>query len=442
MSSQMGNRPVFLISNDAAFAGLLKENLPPSGYDIQWRQTLPSNLRQPAYGARPLIIDLGISKSIQALSAFRAYHPEAGIIAVSNGNFRKTEEALRAGASYVVFERNQENIEVLKETLRRVWEDISSREKLETLKSLTMPKIVAESAKMKSLLKTVEECAALPYQELDKFVLLFGQPGSGRELIARHIHSNSRRAAMPFVILVNEEKLGEAVMQARGGTLYIKEFSVLGEGAMAEVRNLIAKKELSAAGNGGPLSGALTIKADVRVMSGCFCPEDIRTLDGLDHLGLEVPSLEERGEDIIPLANLFIEDLSAFLKSDGKYLTKSARQALLERQYPAGVAELKRVVHRAYFQSAGRGIGAKDLPGARNTCSFKSFLDDRLRLYLKKMGQLERSNLYETVMGEVEKALIELALNEMKGNKLRAAKALGMNRNTFRAKIKQLKIKN
>ncbi len=432
----MVNRPVFLISDDAAFAGLLKENLPPSGHDIEWRQTLPSNLRQPDYGARPLIIDLGISESIQALSAFRAYYPEAGIIAVSNGNFKKTEEALKAGASYVVFERNGGSVEILKETLRRVCEDISAREELEALKSLTRPKVIARSAKMKNLLKLTEKAAALPFPESDRPVILFGQPGSGRELIARLIHLKSRRASMPFMTLVAEEQLTAAVMEARGGTLFIKELSVLGEEAMAEVRRLVTKSELSAPANN------LAIRADVRIISGCFCPEDARPLNGLNYLGLEVPSIEERREDIIPLANLFIEDLSAFLKSDGKYLTKSAREALLERGYPGGVAELKRLVHRAYFLSAGRGIGAKDFPGARPACSFKSFLDERLRLYLRKLGQLERSNLHETVMGEVEKGLLELALNEMKGNKLRAARALGMNRNTFRAKLKHLKIKN
>ncbi len=413
----------------------MKENLPPSGYDIEWRQTLPSNLRQPGYGARPLIVDLGISKSIHALSAFRAYYPEAGIIAVSNGNFKKTEEALKAGASYVVFERNGGSIEILKETLRRVCEDISAKEELEALKALTGPKIVARSAKMKNLLKQAEKAAALPFPESDRPVVLFGEPGAGRELIARLVHSKSQRATMPFITLLSEEELTSAVMEARGGILFIKEISILGEEAMAEVCHLVTKKELSAPAK------TLTIKADIRVITGCFCAEDARPLDGLNCLGLEVPSLAERREDIIPLANLFMEELAAFLKSDGKYLTKSAREALLERQYPGGVAELKRLVHKAYFLSTGRGIGSKDFSGARNMCSFKSFLDERLRLYLGKMGELPRSNLYETVIGEVEKALIELALNEMKGNKLRAARALGMNRNTFRAKLKNHRIK-
>ena len=447
----MTNKPVFLISDDTAFAGLLKENLPPSGYEVEWRRRLPSNLRQPGYGTRPVIIDLGLSESIPALSAFRAYHPEGGVIAVSNGNFRKTEEALKAGASYVVFERGAENLEILKETLRRVCEDISSKEELETLKSLAMPRIVARSAKMQSLLRQADETSTQTLPELEKPLVLFGQPGAGRELMARYIHLKSRRSVMPFVTLVDEAKLVPAALAARGGTLFIKEISMLGKDALAEVRKLASRKELSplgsngangcAGGNGGAPDGQADIRADVRVMSGCFCPEDVLALQSLEYLTLEVPSIEERREDIVPLAYLFIEELTAFLKSDGKYLTKSAREALLERKYPGGAAELKRLVQRAYFFSSGRGIRAKDLPGERAGCSFRSFLEDRLRPYLGRMGGLPRSTIYETVMGEVEKALIELAMNEMKGNKLRAARALGMNRNTFRAKLKNLKIK-
>ncbi|MDA8387409.1 MAG: sigma 54-interacting transcriptional regulator [Nitrospiraceae bacterium] len=443
----MGNKPVFLISDDTAFAGLLKENLPPSGYEIDWRRRLPSNLRQPGYGVRPLIIDLGISESIPVLSAFKAYHPEAGIIAVSNGNFRKTEEALKAGASYVVFERGAENLEILKETIRRVCEDISSKEELEALKSLSMPKIIARSAKMKNLLKLADEAAVRTFPGPDRVLVFFGQPGSGRELIARHMHSKSRRAAMPFVTLVDEAGLIPAALAARGGTLFIKEISMLGKDALAEVKTLASKRQLSSAGVNGGNGGCdpeirAGVKADVRVMCCCFCPEDVLALDGLKYTGLEVPSIEERREDIIPLANFFIEELTAFLKSDGKYLTKSAREALFARQYPGGAAELKRLVQKAYFLCSGRGIRARDLPGERaQGCSFKSFLDDRLRQYLSRMGGLPRSTLYETVMGEVEKGLIELAMNEMKGNKLRAARALGMNRGTFRAKLKNLKIK-
>ena len=72
----------------------------------------------------------------------------------------------------------------------------------------------------------------------------------------------------------------------------------------------------------------------------------------------------------------------------------------------------------------------------------KEFLEDKLQRYIKELTKLGNSSLYDTVTSEVEKALIELALKETGGNQLKTAKALGINRNTLRAKIKSYRIKN
>jgi DNA-binding protein Fis len=77
---------------------------------------------------------------------------------------------------------------------------------------------------------------------------------------------------------------------------------------------------------------------------------------------------------------------------------------------------------------------------AINSCSVYDFLEEKLKRYLKKLAKLERSNLYDSVISEVEKSLISIILKETEGNQLRAAKALGINRNTLRSKIKEYKI--
>jgi DNA-binding protein Fis len=80
------------------------------------------------------------------------------------------------------------------------------------------------------------------------------------------------------------------------------------------------------------------------------------------------------------------------------------------------------------------------LKEALNSCSVYDFLEEKLNRYLKKLAKLERPNLYETVISEVEKSLISIVLKETDGNQLKAARALGINRNTLRAKIKEYKI--
>ena len=80
------------------------------------------------------------------------------------------------------------------------------------------------------------------------------------------------------------------------------------------------------------------------------------------------------------------------------------------------------------------------LKEALNSCSVYDFLEEKLNRYLKKLAKLERSNLYDAVISEVEKSLISIVLKETDGNQLKAARALGINRNTLRAKIKEYKI--
>jgi len=83
----------------------------------------------------------------------------------------------------------------------------------------------------------------------------------------------------------------------------------------------------------------------------------------------------------------------------------------------------------------------KQLLEALNSCSIYDFLEEKLSRYLKKLAKLERSNLYDAVISEVEKSLISLVLKETEGNQLRAAKALGINRNTLRSKVREYKIR-
>lgn len=75
-----------------------------------------------------------------------------------------------------------------------------------------------------------------------------------------------------------------------------------------------------------------------------------------------------------------------------------------------------------------------------SSCTLEEFLSEKLKKYIKDMTRLERSNLYDTVMGEVEKALIKIVFDATEGNQLRAAKALGISRNTLREKLRQYKI--
>ena len=150
-----------------------------------------------------------------------------------------------------------------------------------------------------------------------------------------------------------------------------------------------------------------------------------------------IPPLRERKQDIIPLAMFFLQEISEFLKLSEKKLSKDAQDALLDFSWTGNTYQLKRCLTKAYILTRHQRITAKDLFGEySDQLSIKNFLELKIGNLLKDFGNIENSNLYETVIQEVEKALFMLAVNETGGNQVKAAKILGINRNTLNKKLK------
>jgi DNA-binding NtrC family response regulator len=157
---------------------------------------------------------------------------------------------------------------------------------------------------------------------------------------------------------------------------------------------------------------------------------------------IKLPPLRERKEDIPLLLKNFLREADEKLETGEKELSKDARTAILKHDWPGNVRELENVIKRACILSAGTVIEKRDLLIDEDTSrSIKDFLEEKLRRYLKDMTKVTNFRLYDTVLSEVEKALISIVLRETSGNQLKTAKVLGINRNTLRTKIKEYKIK-
>jgi len=118
-----------------------------------------------------------------------------------------------------------------------------------------------------------------------------------------------------------------------------------------------------------------------------------------------IPPLRERKQDIIPLAMFFLQEISEFLKLSEKKLSKDAQDALLDFSWTGNTYQLKRCLTKAYILTRHQRITAKDLFGEYNDqLSIKNFLELKIGNLLKDFGNIENSNLYETVIQEVEKA--------------------------------------
>jgi two-component system nitrogen regulation response regulator GlnG len=124
-----------------------------------------------------------------------------------------------------------------------------------------------------------------------------------------------------------------------------------------------------------------------------------------------------------------------------KDFSKDAEKSLAEYGWPGNVRELENTIKRASILSRDSVIERRDLfNGDYNSCSVKEFLEEKLNGFLTEMKKLDKSNLYDTVISEVEKALFSIVLKETEGNQVGAARILGIKRNTLSKKIRDYKI--
>lgn len=151
--------------------------------------------------------------------------------------------------------------------------------------------------------------------------------------------------------------------------------------------------------------------------------------------------LADRKDEILPLAASFIKKAEEQLNTEHKELSKDAIDYLSTYDWPGGEKELETAVKRACVLSDGAVLQIEDFDlKHRQARSIGKFVEARLKGFMQNIKRFEKFNLYDMVIPEVERSLILMILQETKGNQIKAAKLLGINRNTLRSKIKKLKI--
>ncbi|MFN8543965.1 MAG: sigma 54-interacting transcriptional regulator [Candidatus Binatia bacterium] len=303
------------------------------------------------------------------------------------------------------------------------------------------PLLVGASPAFRQLLVLVERLA-----DADITVLVLGESGSGKEGVARTLHSRSRRREGPFVAincaalpetLLESELFGiergvatgvdrrpGLVERAHGGTLFLDEIGDMSAAVQAKLLRVLEEREVVRIG------GARPIAVDVRVVAATH-----RDLDALVRAGrfradlyfrlavamVRVPSLAERGEDIALLAHHLVARFGA---KHGRTLRLSpgAVTTLMTRPWPGNVRELANVVEHAVVMAEGPAIEPGDLGGPPAAAAG---------------GPLRYRQLVEAAADGAERTLIERALAATDRNRTRAAKLLGIGRRTLLYKLKR-----
>jgi len=297
-------------------------------------------------------------------------------------------------------------------------------------RALELPTVVARSRAMQQVMALVDKVAPA-----NASVLITGEHGTGKEVIARAIHAASARRDRAFVA-VNAGGLSDGVLEselfghvrgaftdakadrtgcfelADGGTLFLDEIANMPPGQQARLLRVLQTGEFHPVGSSRPK------RVDVRVLAATNADvtatlrEDL--LYRLNTVEIRLPPLRERKEDVADLA-------AAFLARSGKRLAPSAMEALLAHGWPGNVRELEHVIERASLLAAGDEITADDL---------------MLR------ARTESTRLEDMTLEQVERYLIERALAAHHGNVADAARVLGLSRSALYRRLASLGIRS
>jgi two-component system, NtrC family, nitrogen regulation response regulator GlnG len=460
------NKRILVIDDDESVAWVISKALESLGCEITVKHNIKTGLKAlDRFNLILLDLVLPDGDGIEALQEIRVFNPNALVIIVTaHGKMESAVNAMKEGA-YDYLEKPFD-IEELKLVVEKAFRDLAIREELlalrQTREEFKSSEIIGKSKGMLKVFKDIGRVAPK-----DVTVLVSGESGTGKELVARAVHNNSRRKFGPF-IAINAASIPRELLEAElfgfekgaftgavekragkigaadGGTLFLDEISELDIDLQAKLLRFLQEKEYSLLGSNK------IIKADVRIIGATNQDLGERVKNGafredlyyrFNVIEIKVPPLRSRREDTVALARHFLKESLRAFELHPKDFSKDAEKALVEYDWPGNVRELENLVKRAAILSRESVIERRDLfSNDYNAVSVKEFLEDKLNGFLREMKKLEKANLYDTVVSEVEKALFSIVLNETAGNQVQAARILGINRNTLNKKIKEYKI--
>ncbi len=283
----------------------------------------------------------------------------------------------------------------------------------------------------------------------DTTVLITGESGTGKEVISRLVHEGSSRAGKPFVAincaalpeqLLESELFGHEkgaftgaivtkigrIEQAAGGTLFLDEIAEMSPLVQAKFLRVLQEREFQR------LGGTRTLRADVRViaatnrdLAAAIARQTFREdlYYRLNVFEIRIPSLRERPEDILVLAEAFLEDLGRTMGRPAAGISRDAREWLLAHSWPGNVRELRNAIERAILLCDGGLITREHLPAA-----LPRYDEDRAPRVNGSLDGHGTAAPEALELETVERSLVEKALKRAKGNKSQAARLLGLTR--------------
>ena len=436
---------------------------------VEWLQMLLDHagydVRTALYGARAeelfrtwrpdaVIADMMLPDidGIDLVRRFRTLDPDAEVIVITGqGNIPKSVEAVKAGA--FDFLEKPIDAERLLDKLEKAIRQKTLLDENELLKQklqdrYTFKNIVGKSRVMAELFELVESVAGS-----EANILIQGENGTGKELIANAIHYISKRSRGPFIKincaaipkdLIESELFGykrgaftgattdkEGLLEmAEGGSLLLDEIGEMPSYLQTKLLRVLQEREYR------PIGSDRTVRVDFRLICATNADLDAALGDGrlredlyfrINTITLRVPPLRERTEDIPLLCDYFLDKFRLRYQKHVKTLAPAVYHLLIRNRWPGNVRELENVLERAVLVAKGSDIGVGDLP-------------DSLRS--ESSGLNDFVVPHHRTLAEIEKMAIVQTLQRTNWNKQEAAHVLGLYRPTLYSKIKKHEIQD
>lgn len=301
-------------------------------------------------------------------------------------------------------------------------------------------------------------------------ILIIGETGTGKELVARQVHLSSLRAAQPF-LAINCGAFSETLFEselfgfekgaftgalnskagwfeaANGGTLFLDEIGDLPLPMQVKLLRVLQEGEVVRIGARRP------VKVDVRLIAATNVDLEKAVAEGrfredlyyrLKVVALDLPILRDRPRDILPLARHFINKYAQRLDIIEPSLSSAAERALLDYPWPGNIRELENVLHRALLVYHGRQIEVGDLhllptrihPEVKDDEPAQAELGDCLTRYLKQLFEEGKEGIFDHIVDHT----IHTAYQWEHLNQVRTARLLGVSRNVLRTHLKRMQL--
>jgi two-component system nitrogen regulation response regulator GlnG len=471
--------PTILVADDdQAIRTVLTQALARSGYRVRTTGNAATLWRWVSDGEGDLVITdviLPDENGLDLIPRMRKIRPDLRIVAMSAQNTLLTAvtAAQRGAFEYLPkpFDLN-ELVNVVKRALTTPTPSAGGAEAAEAESEEQLP-LIGRSPAMQEIYRTLARLIGT-----DLTVTISGESGTGKELVARALHDYGKRRNGPFVAinmaaipreLIESELFGHErgaftgattrhigrFEQAEGGTLFLDEIGDMPLEAQPRLLRVLQEGEYTTVGGRTPIRTNVRIIAathrDLRqlIRQGLF-REDL--FYRLNVVPIRLPPLRERTEDVPALVRHFFAQAAA----EGlpqKRLDDEAMERLKSYRWPGNVRELENLVRRlaALYSQEMIGIevieaelaetSAAPVPESDKTESLTGSVERHLRDYFfAHRDGLPPPGLYDRVLREIERPLLSLSLGATRGNQIKAAQLLGLNRNTLRKKLRELDI--